>query len=199
MTSASSELNRAIVDYPGTNASLVSKRFISDRDLRRAWYLVPQRAWMFVEASPPPGVDLPGVTDFLREMLSVRAMPHTARADLLKRIDGWGAADVTHRLMSTRLKALIGLALSEPWRFPALLSDDELRRYMRRFGEIAEISSTAGDLSALSAIPLTKVMSAFLAYVVGLGSYSMSRISMFYGNNAQAYKEEAIKRGLSLD
>ncbi|WP_372020009.1 hypothetical protein [Tistrella mobilis] len=154
---------------------------------------------MFIEASPPPGVNLPAVTDFLREMLGIRAMHHTVRADLLRRIDAWSAADITRRMIGTRLKVLVGLALAEPWRFPTLLSDNELRAYYVSLSRPAQLGNAYSGVGSLGALGLSAVLSKIVSFVISSILYTAGHVGSYYSALTAQYREEMLRRGIDPD
>lgn len=188
-------LHRAI--YRTVAMPMGKVRYVSDIELLEVWDLTDQSAWGFTATTL--GKDLPGVKAILRRMLGVRSMSLPMLGELVGDVDTLGKRSREADAIALRLRSLIALARNEPWRFPVLLTDAELKSWYARFSPIGDKGTGAaqgiGIGSAIGGAMISSAVSSFLGFL-GL---AVGQSSIYYGGYAAKYREEMRIRGIDPD
>ncbi len=125
-------------------------RRVSDRELRSIFYLIPQSgksAWfvpsLLSTTMPPPGTDNPIVTEFLRAMLYVQALP--SQEQQLRREIPRRLTDRNDIAIRAKLLSLTTQIREKPWAFPACLPEKLCRQFYKELKKIVDTSEIAAD------------------------------------------------------
>ncbi|WP_156347719.1 MULTISPECIES: hypothetical protein [unclassified Sphingomonas] len=125
-------------------------RRVRDGELRSIFYLTQQTgksawfvpAWLST-ARPPPGTDSHVVTDLLRNMLYVHALPsqeQQLRREISRRLKERNDIAIRAKLLS-----LTTQIREKPWAFPACLPERLCRQFYQELKKIVDTSEFAAD------------------------------------------------------
>lgn len=186
-------------------------RAVADAELRSIFYLVSTTAKSFwfipnflTTTTPPPGTDKPAVTQLLRALLYVHAVP--SQANELRQIIEKQLADRNDIAIRAKLLSLIGQIREKPWAFPACVATPLCRQFYARLKPIMETSEMAADFmgdpfttaaapGAASAVA-AKTGTVTAGRIIGGAAMGGSILSLtnFFAGKSKDYYEFYMKR-----